>query len=67
MACLCSAPKPALDVATELGLSTRSVVRTLSRLVERGAVSVLESQRFERASRPLAVYRLAPPITLLEM
>ena len=57
---LSRAPKPARDVAAELALPTRNVVRSLSRMVERGAVQVAELRRLPQANRPLAVYQLAP-------
>ena len=57
---LCTAPKPARAIATELGIPTRAVVRSLSRLVQRGTVCVNEMRRLPPATRPLAVYRLAP-------
>lgn len=56
--CLSESPKPAREVANALGLANRAVVRSLSRLVSRDFVFVLERRRFEGASRPLAVYWL---------
>jgi predicted ArsR family transcriptional regulator len=61
--CLSAEPKPARSVAVELGLPTGAVARRLSRMVERGTVSVAELRRYEWASRPLAVYQLAPAST----